>query len=455
MSWQRSSTVGSGPDDPVGAAMAESIAEILRWSTVEVRYSPDGTPPPPPPDEPATASATGPGPPGWQTTVTVRLRSRIAPLLTPASAPLLEMLNALPDAGLRAAARLSPAGDRSGAAPLTPALRRGLRDTIVVEALSRHPACDCGGPAPVELIANTVEYLIELSGTRVESHDLTHGVIITDVLTDTPRLSFDYPGDLRAAKRAPLLFDGQRSVLIVDRQGRPRTELQGHRLDRILPGAAPLDPDTAAFSFSGSLVAEATSRLGGIGFFLRADRTIWVFAAGQPLLLRRGEHWTAFPLELATTVASASGAGAVAADILVQAAVMISAQRRGAILAVVADSDALDSIVAVKDRYDLRNAADPAAMQTETRLHHLIDADDLDARTLARFAALDGATILDRDGNLLAYGAIVASADSHQEGARTAAATTLSRTAEIVLKVSVDGDITVFRAGEAVATLLG
>ena len=31
----------------------------------------------------------------------------------------------------------------------------------------------------------------------------------------------------------------------------------------------------------------------------------------------------------------------------------------------------------------------------------------------------------------------------------------VGRTAEIVLKVSVDGDITVFRAGEAVATLLG
>ena len=154
-------------------------------------------------------------------------------------------------------------------------------------------------------------------------------------------------------------------------------------------------------------------------------------------------------------MASASGARDVAADILVQAAFIISGQRRGAILAVVADPDSLDGIVPAKDRYDLRDAVDPAAMGTETRLHHLIDADDLDARTLARFAALDGATILDRDGNLLAYGAIVASADSHQEGARTAAAMTLSQTAEIVLKVSVDGDITVFRAGEAIATLLG
>jgi hypothetical protein len=256
-----------------------------------------------------------------------------------------------------------------------------LRDTVVIEALSRHHACTSDRPVTTELIAETIEFLIELSGSRVESHDLTHGVIITDVLRDAPRLEFAYPADLRAAKRAPLLFDGQRSLLVVDKQGRARTELQGHRLDRLVPGVAGLDAAAAVFSHSGSLVAEATRRLGGIGFFLRSDRTLWVFADGQPLLMRRGEHWSAFPLELATAISS--------------------------------------------------------------------------ARTLARFAALDGATVLDLDGRLLAYGAIVTTADSQHEGARTAAATTLSRTAEIVLKVSVDGDITVFRAGEVVATLLG
>ena len=45
--------------------------------------------------------------------------------------------------------------------------------------------------------------------------------------------------------------------------------------------------------------------------------------------------------------------------------------------------------------------------------------------------------------------------DSAHEGARTAAARTLSLSADIVLKVSVDGDITVFREAEVVATLLG
>lgn len=200
---------------------------------------------------------------------------------------------------------------------------------------------------PPWLLADTLEYLIELGGTRVESQSLTHGVVITDALTETPRLSVPYPSGLRAAKRSPLLFDSQRSVLIVDHAGRARTELQWHRLERLLSSANGLRIDDTTFVDSGSLVALATRRLGG-------DR---VFPPGGP------QH-----LDLR------------------------------------------------------RHQFDPPAMRPETRLHHLIDATDMDAQTLARLAALDGATIVDRTGQLLAYGAIVSSADSQHEGARTAAA---------------------------------
>ena len=49
---------------------------------------------------------------------------------------------------------------------------------------------------------------------------------------------------------------------------------------------------------SARFVGEATSALGGLGFFLRTDRSIWTYVDGHPLLVRRGEHWTAFPVEL-------------------------------------------------------------------------------------------------------------------------------------------------------------
>jgi hypothetical protein len=445
------------PADPVGEVVAATLAEIFQAATVEMIYSSADAPLPVVPPAPTTSSATGSGPDGWQVTCVLEVRGPIAALITPDSTPLLQLLHALPRAALRAAGQFRGIG--SPPEPLGPPVRRALRDTIVVELVAEYaPSVDA---VPAALIAETLEYLIELSGIRVESHELTHGVVITDALAEPPRLRFDYPADLREAKRAPVLFDGQRSVLVVDSDGRARSELQRHRLDRLDRLAPTTDPPTTdrrtpppEFVDNGSLVAEASRRLGGVGFFLRADRTIWVFVDGQPLVLRRGEHWTAFPLELTGFIAKMINGGRAAA-IVVEAAFIVSAQGHGAILAIVDDASVLADIVSAKDRFDLRNEFDPPAMRAETRLHHLLDAESLDGQTLARLAALDGATIVDRAGNLLAYGAIVTSSDSQHEGARTSAAKTLSETADVTLKVSEDGDITIFRKGQMTATLLG
>src|SRR5262249_55865122 len=159
---------------------------------------------------------------------------------------------------------------------------------------------------------------------------------------------------------------------------------------------------------SGSLVAAATRLLGGLGFFLRTDRTIWVFVDGFPLLVRRAGHWTAFPLELSTSISNIIGGGPAAAPVG-QTPPIHHGQGRGAILAIVDAATDLDGVVSPKDRFDLRNEHDPEGMRVETRLHHLIDARNLGPQTLARLAALDGATVVDFDANLLAYGAIVTS----------------------------------------------
>jgi hypothetical protein len=442
---------GSAPADPVGDAITDALRDMVFGASVETSYTPSGSRPPPLDQRAGTEAATGPGPDGWQATIVVRLGERAARLIGPGTPrSLRELLAVLPGAALRAAEHLRPAAG-SGQAP--PALRRAVRDTLAAEVLGSYVAARLGAPASERLVAETVEYLIELSGTRVEAHDLTHGVVVADVLKDTPRIELRYPEDLRAAKRAPLLFDGKRSVLVVDPDGRARTELQRHRLGR-LGGEPAAAPTSEGWPESGSLVAEVTRVLGGVGFYVRADRSIWTFVDGQPLVVRRAEHWTAFPLELAASIANVIGGGR-ASVLVARAAFMVSAQPHGAILAIVDDPSAIDAVVPLKDRYDLRDEIDPAALRPETRLHHLIDTDDLDEHTLARLATLDGATILDREGRLLAYGAIVTTADSEQEGARTAAARTLSEAATVVLKVSVDGDITIFQSGAPVSTLLG
>lgn len=440
--------------DPVGDAVVEALSDVLFGATVDMAHAADGSTSSQLAEIDATAgsaSATGPGASGAADTITVRLEPRVARLLHDGPSALAELLAVLPGAGLRAAEQLRNAV--GGGTPASAAVRRAVRDTVASEILAGYFMSRFGDAPRADLIGETIDYLIELSGTRVEAHDLTHGVVVVDVLADVPRLELRYPQDLRAVKRAPLLFDGQQSVLVVDLHGRARTEVQRYRFDRLggkpAPGLA-----TDAWLDSGSLVALATTTLGGIGFYVRGDRSIWTFVDGQPLLVRRGEHWTAFPVELAASISNMIGGGP-AASIVARAAYMISARPQGAILAIVDDPAILDGVVSPKDRYDLRDQIDPTAARPETRLHHLLDAEELDEHTVARLGALDGATILDRHGRLVAYGAIVTTSDSEHEGARTAAARTLSETALIVLKVSVDGDITIFRDGGAITTLLG
>jgi hypothetical protein len=372
--------------------------------------------------------------------------SEIVGGMVPGGPRLRDLHGVVTGAAIGTATRFRGEGGGIGSVPVSPSMRRVLRDSLVVEVLARYQTMR-GSAATGDLIGETIEYLIELSGTRLESREVTHGVLITDLFADGSRPRFDYPADLRPAKRAPLLFDGRRSLLVVDAQGHPRFELPRRRLElagRGVPGHLE----------SGSLVAAATARLGGLGFFLGADRTIWTFVDGEPLLVRHSERWTAFPLELTAFVAGLIGGGR-AAGIVVRTAFALAAQRQGAILAVVDDPNALDGVVPDKDRYDLRHGVGRRAMRPETRLHHLIDADDLDEDTLARLAGLDGATIVDRDAELLAYGAVVSSSGARSEGARTAAAATLSHTAAAVLMVSQDGGITVLHAGSVVATVLG
>jgi hypothetical protein len=453
MRWERTSTQQEPPPDPLGEAVADALSDLLNGATVEMAYAPADAPPPEPEPDPGTAWCTGAGPPGWQLTVVVRLKDRVAQLVDPEDhSPVTELLRALPGAGIRAAAPFR--GHEREGVPVDATLRRALRDMVAADVLGEYLRSRVRQTVRDDLVAETIGYLIELSGLRVEAHDLTHGVIVADVLTDVPRLQFAYPADIRAAKRAPLLFDGQRSVLLVDPEGRARTELQRHRFERLMPVPGEEPPGNDLWLESGALVADATQALGGVGFYVRGDRSVWTYVDGHPLLVRRGEHWTAFPLELSAAIEHMIGGGSVA-DLVARAAFMISARPQGAILAIVDDPARLDDVVSSKDRYDLRNEIDPPAMRTETRLHHLIDAEHLDEDTLVRLATLDGATVVDRTGRLIAYGAIVTSADSQHEGARTAAAKTLSETAQVVLKVSVDGDITVFRGGTEVTTLLG
>ena len=127
--------------------------------------------------------------------------------------------------------------------------------------------------------------------------------------------------------------------------------------------------------------------------------------------------------------------------------------REGALFVVLRDPASLVSLVASADRLDI--PMPPGTTETPSRrdLLHLLEgrsATELDPNVFAALASLDGATVVDRAGRLLAGGAILrhplieeAQQRSVVEGARTTAALAASRFGP-VLKVSEDGVITFF-----------
>jgi hypothetical protein len=263
-----------------------------------------------------------------------------------------------------------------------------------------------------------------------------------------------YPADVRHLKRAPLLFDGLRAAIGVGTDGLVHAELTHRSLADLRPPGNRSEPIEETLGEHGDVVAAGSRVLNGVGLFLRADGTVWVFDRGQPLLLRRGGHWRAIPFHSLTTGLGVIAGSAEVAALVTRVALLASLEGEGAILAVVDDAEAVEGVVESKDRYDRAHDGVAGRMTPEERLHLVVNAEFPDVETLQRLAVIDGATIVDRSGRLVAYGAVVRSEASRGEGARTAAARTLSRFARLVIKVSEDGPVTVFRRGEELAAVL-
>jgi hypothetical protein len=89
----------------------------------------------------------------------------------------------------------------------------------------------------------------------------------------------------------------------------------------------------------------------------------------------------------------------------------------------------------------------------EWLFHALLPSDkviSLGPSTLAMLASIDGATLINRKGELMAYGAIISSRPKGSEGARSAAALELSNKG-FVIKVSADGPIALYEGGREIA----
>jgi hypothetical protein len=328
----------------------------------------------------------------------------------------------------------------------------------------------------------------------------------------TPQQALLFGVELTGLRSLHRLCDGRRTLFLVDRQGRlaDLVDIRQWAMSQARnphwhqqPGfAEELDPKLVVpcarvYTFH----ALATQSGGHVCLVLSPNQEIKVFADGMLGFVFAHGRWRVLDPESKYTLWERAVANTRLARVLFQTALDLAEERQGGLLVVVFDpASAIGRLIAPHDVLELEpgiatpdpdemggparslsllGLATPAESGTARRtlggaepmpaeeplskrsIHYLArggDVTSLDPSVLETLAGLDGALVTDREGRLLAFGAILRH-DAHSlsgpdpsipaavaEGARTTAALAASRFGP-VLKISEDGIVSCFLDG--------
>jgi hypothetical protein len=323
----------------------------------------------------------------------------------------------------------------------------------------RSYAVDGRGETRADRIASIIEMLRVAALSSYENRPISTGVMLLGTSADPVRpgvpatsVVVSYDESLARIKSFFRLAEGVHTLFLASSEGRLlniidiRRWAGGTRQNSLTPRA--FQPH-----------ARATAQHGHVCAVLSPSREIMIFAEGTEMFTFRGAAWHLVDAQAKYRLwADAVGDEPLAARIF-QTARDLSDAREGALFVVVREPDAaVPQLVPPADRLDLPirdldEHGNGSEGPSRRRLLHLLERrtiTDLDPSVFMGLAALDGATVIDRSGRLLAAGAILRHPPSQQldagegvEGARTTAAMAASQFGP-VLKVSEDGIITFF-----------
>jgi hypothetical protein len=339
-------------------------------------------------------------------------------------------------------------------------LFRGGSEDHYVAAFVEPEAYDPSSTWPSR-IASTIHTLRTAALSTYENRRVSTGALLLGpghaprpVAADALR----YGAELTSLKSVHKLCDGRRTLFLVDQQGRLAEIIDIERWASEVPdGDGPDVPCSRTFAAH----ARATRASGDVCVVLSPNGEIKLFAEGSQAFSFANGRWRI----LDPSAKFALWGGAVGrpklARVIFQAALDLAEARQGGLFVVVdRPLEAVGRLLAPSDLVasDASSAppeltpGDPLAKRA---LHYLARdrvVTDLDPPVLEALAGLDGATVVDRNGRLLAFGAILrhdATAllvPTPAEGARTTAALVASRFGA-VLKVSEDGVVSCFLRG--------
>jgi hypothetical protein len=309
-----------------------------------------------------------------------------------------------------------------------------------------------------DLIATAIEVLRVAALSSYENRPISSGVLLLDG-DDTvrsraivPDQAYLYSQSLTAIKSFYRLSDGMETVFLVDRAGHVLDIVEvaqyAEPLELVVPSAARYRPH-----------ALATAGNGHLCIVLSPSHEIKVFTEGVQTFSFRNARWHLLDLKAKYEMWQAAIDNPALSERLFQTAADLADSREGALFVVLRDpSTALPQLVAPADQLDADRQTGGAVPSRAQLLHMLRgrNVHDLDPAVLRGLARTDGATVMDRNGRLLAVGAILLHTEPPEphsnlpvEGARTTAAMAAGRFGA-VLKVSEDGLITFYDQQERI-----
>lgn len=311
-------------------------------------------------------------------------------------------------------------------------------------------------------IASAIEVLRVAALSSYENRPISSGILMLTGDTDPcrpgqglPHGAYRYTGAVTSTKSFYRLCNGVDTVFLVDRGDVVLDIIDISRWAAQVGGTEALNVPCAQDYRSHAL---ATRQGGHVCLVLSPAHEIKVFAGGVQKFSFRHGAWHLLDVEAKYARWLAAVGDAALAERLFQTALNLSDAREGALFVVLRDPDrAVPQLVAPSDR--LRPDGDTPVVVGEgprssrRELLYLLanrNVTSLDPTVLFAVARMDGATVVDTSGQLLAVGAILLHPPEpavHSawvaEGARTTAAQAASRYGP-VLKVSEDGVITMY-----------
>jgi len=315
------------------------------------------------------------------------------------------------------------------------------------------------GPDRVE---DAIEVLRTSSLSTYENRRISTGVLLFGKDPDpchevpvTPLDALRYSPALNSIRSFYRLCDGLQTLALVDKDGFlvEIIDVEQWALpfsDTELPVPSPTRYHTHS---------AATLCGGHVCMILTPNGEMKIFANGLQVFRFWDGRWRLIDSERKYALWTEAIGNVELAERLFGAALNLAEDRRGGLLVVLDDPNTARKLVSRTDLLSpLPDHGEHPVAGTKDQLHYLLHqkrALDVPSTVLETVARIDGGIVLDRESNLLAFGAILRHpdlADLHPEnieGGRTTAAISASRFGS-VLKISEDGLISFFQNGKCI-----